>query len=39
MKPAMTKYNNENETIKPVGEEEILFEKVTGMFNKESMDS
>ena len=35
----MTKYNDGNGNIKPMGEEEILFEKVTGMFNKESMDS
>jgi len=36
----MTLYNDSNKTIKPVGDEgEILFDKVIGMFNKESMDS
>ena len=35
----MTRYNNENKAIKPMEEEEILFEKVTMMFSKESMDS
>ena len=35
----MTGYNDENKGIKPMGEEEILFEKVTGMFSKESVDS